>query len=194
MNNKFIFAALCLFLTCCANEPANRQDTPQQKQQTAEAPEAVPVQNPQPTAPATVGNLTLMAPKIAASTGETVCIDITVAGCEQLLSMQYSLRWDTNVLEFKGLKNFKLPYMDNTNFGLNNTGKGLLTAMWIENALKGITIADGSSIYQICYLVKGKSGQFSSINFVDKPTPFEAVNFQSQLVGIKTVDGKITVK
>ena len=189
MNNKIFFAALCAFFTCCSNDLAKRPDS----QQTAAA-EAVPVQNTQAEAPATVGTLTLMAPKVAASTGETVCIDITVAGCQQLLSMQYSVRWDKNVLEFKELKNYKLPYMDGTNFGVNNARDGLLTAMWIENSLKGITVADGSSIYQICYTVKGKSGQFSSINFVDKPTPFEAVNFQSQLVKLVGVDGKVTVK
>lgn len=194
MNNKILFAALCALFTCCGNEPANRPDAQQPKQQTAEAPETVPVQNSQPAAPATVGALTLMAPKIAASTGETVCLDITVAGCQQLLSMQYSVRWDKNVLEFKELKNYKLPYMDGTNFGVNHARDGLLTAMWIENSLQGITVADGSSIYQICYTVKGKSGQFSSINFVDQPTPFEAVNFQSQLVRVVGVDGKVTVK
>ncbi|MDZ4682555.1 MAG: cohesin domain-containing protein [Saprospiraceae bacterium] len=187
MNNKLIFAALCLCFTFCSNEPAKQPDG-----QTAA--EAVPVQNAQTVASATVGDLTLVAPKVVASAGETVCIDITVLGCNQLLSMQYSVRWDKNVLEFKELKNYTLPYLDGNNFGVNNAQDGLLTAMWIENSLKGITIADGSSIYQICYTVKGKSGQFSSINFVDKPTPFEAVNFQSQLLKIIGVDGKVTVK
>lgn len=187
MNNKLVFAALCLCFTFCSNEPAKQPDG-----QTAS--EAVPVQNAQTTTPSTAGNLTLIAPRLVASSGETVCLDITVAGFQQLISMQYSVRWDKNVLEFKELKSFQLPSMDNNNFGTNNAQDGVLTAMWIENSLKGIAIADGTSIYQICYKVKGKSGQFSSINFVDKPTPFEAVNTRDEVVGIKGMDGKVTVK
>jgi Cohesin domain len=187
MNNKLIFAALCMCFTFCSNEPAKQPDG-------QAATEAVPVQNAQTSAPSTVGNLTLIAPRLVASSGETVCLDITVAGFQQLVSMQYSVRWDKNVLEFKELKNFQLPSMDGNNFGTNNAQDGVLTALWIENSLKGIAIADGTSIYQICYKVKGKSGQFSSINFVDKPTPFEAVNTRDEIVGIKGMDGKVTVK
>ncbi|NUN99423.1 MAG: hypothetical protein HUU01_02270 [Saprospiraceae bacterium] len=189
MNNKLIFAALCAFFTFCnsesAKQPGNQPDT---------TTEAVPVQNAQTSAPPVAGNLTLIAPKLSAASGETICLDITVAGFQQLLSMQYSLRWDKNVLEFKELKNFQLPSMDGNNFGVNNAQDGLLTALWIENSLKGITVADGASIYQVCYKVKGKPGQFSSINFVDKPTPFEAVNTKDEILGIKGIDGKVTVK
>mgnify|MGYP001233777345 CR=1 FL=1 len=188
MNKKLIFAALCASFTFCSNEPAKQPDG-----QTST--EAVQVQNAQTTSttPA-AGSLTLIAPKLVAASGETICLDITVAGFQQLISMQYSVRWDKNVLEFKELKNFQLPSMDGNNFGTNNAQDGVLTALWIENSLKGIAIADGTSIYQICYKVKGKSGQFSSINFVDKPTPFEAVNTRDEVVGIKGMDGKVTVK
>jgi len=188
MNKKLIFAALCASFTFCSNEPAKQPDG-----QTST--EAVQVQNAQTTSttPA-AGSLTLIAPKLVAASGETICLDITVAGFQQLISMQYSVRWDKNVLEFKELKNFQLPSMDGNNFGTNNAQDGVLTALWIENSLKGIAIADGTSIYQICYKVKGKSGQFSSANFVDKPTPFEAVNTRDEVVGIKGMDGKVTVK
>lgn len=189
MHNKLFFAALCALFTCCTSQTAKQPDG-------QASGEALPVQNAQTTtAPASVaGNLTLVAPKRTASPGETVCLDITVAGFQQLLSMQYSVRWDQNILEFKELKEFKLPSMDANNFGTNRAQNGLLTALWIENSLKGVTVADGTSIYQICYKVKGKSGQFSSINFVERPTPFEAVNTSDQILGIKGIDGKVTVK
>ncbi len=188
MNNKLIFAALCALFTFCTG------GSTQQPDEKSGVADAVAVQNPTSGTPIVGANLTLIAPRLVATSGSTVCIDITVAGFQNLLSMQYTVRWDKNVLDFMELKNFSLPGMDANNFGTNHVKDGVLTALWIENALKGITIADGSPIYQICYKVKGKSGEHSSINFVDKPTPFEAVNTKDEILGIKGVDGKVTVK
>lgn len=129
-----------------------------------------------------------------ARTGETVCLNFTASQFKQLLSMQYTVKWDPKVLQFKEVKNFKLPFLGIDNFGRTRIPAGLLTVVWIDNDLRGITLPDNSLLYQICFTVKGKAGSRSSVSLVQAPTPFESVNKQEKLVRIVPTNGAVTVK
>lgn len=140
------------------------------------------------------GPVTLTAASHTVRTGETVCLNISATGLQRMLSMQYSLQWDPKVLAFSGVTGFKLPFLTKENFGTQVASSGTLTCMWIDNNLKGVTLPDGSALYQVCFKVVGKSGSTSSLKFVSKPTPFEAVNYQERLVLLRGKPGTITVK
>lgn len=138
--------------------------------------------------------LTIFASEITAKSGEKVCMDVQVMGFEKLLSMQYTITWDKNVLQFTELKNFKLPYLDQNDFGTNHTPEGMLTCAWIDESLKGATVADNSSIYQVCFDVKGKAGSSSYFKITDRPTSIEVVNLKEKVIPLKKKAGKITVQ
>ena len=138
--------------------------------------------------------LTIYAPEITAKSGEKVCMDVQVSGFEKLLSMQYTITWDKNVLQFTELKNFKLPYLDSNDFGTNHTPDGMLTCAWIDESLKGATVADNSAIYQVCFDVKGKAGSSSYFKITDRPTSIEVVNLKEKVIPLKKKMGKITVQ
>jgi len=126
--------------------------------------------------------------------GEVICLHITGTNFRRILSTQYSLQWDPSVLTFAGLTNFKLPFMNKENFGVQAVDKGVLTCMWIDNSLKGVNLVDDSPLYQICFRVTGRSGASSAIKFTQKPTPFESVNLEERLVTINPVAGNIKVR
>ncbi len=138
-------------------------------------------------------DLTLVAEHQAARTGEEVCVNISVADFNNLLSMQYSLVWDPQILEFEKVQGFNLPYLGENNFGLNRKDKGILTFVWIDNALQGINLADGTTIYQLCFRVKGKTGSGTEIKFSPEPTPFEVVDVREQVLSINPVSGSVVV-
>jgi hypothetical protein len=149
-------------------------------------------QSPNTSAVAT-NDLTLVAEHQAAKSGQEVCVNISVADFNNLLSMQYSLVWDPEVLVFENVQGFNLPYLGENNFGLNRRDKGILTFVWIDNALKGISLADGTVIYQICFKVKGQAGSGSEIKFSPEPTPFEVVDKSEQVLSINGVSGSVVV-
>ncbi len=138
--------------------------------------------------------ITLKAEKASAKTGETVCLTISAAQFSKMLSTQYTLRWDPKVLEFKELKNFKLPFLNKENFGLQNVKGGVMPIVWIENNLKGATLADNAMMYEVCFVVKGKAGSKSDLSFSQNPTPFEAINLNEKAAKITVVNGGVTVK
>lgn len=138
--------------------------------------------------------LTILADHQTAKKGEEVCINISVADFTNLLSMQYSLIWDPEVLTFEKAQSFKLPYLGTNNFGTNQKDKGVLTFVWIDNALRGVNLSDGTVIYQLCFRVTGQIGTGSEIKFSPQPTPFEVVNVKEQVIGLNGVSGSVVVQ
>lgn len=138
-------------------------------------------------------DLTLVADHQAARSGQEVCVNISVADFQNLLSMQYSLVWDPEVLSFEKVQGFNLPYLGENNFGLNRKDKGILTFVWIDNALQGVNLSDGTVIYQLCFRVTGKAGAGTEIKFSPEPTPFEVVDKREQVIGLNGVSGSVVV-
>ena len=129
-----------------------------------------------------------------APSGTTVCVPVIARGFHSLLSMQYTIAWDPDVLAFKEVKGFGLPHLSAQNFGTTRTAEGVLPVVWIDNALKGVTVSDGSPLYSVCFEVKGGSGQRSPVQIVDTPTAIEVVNLGEQIVGLDSEAGAVTVK
>ena len=152
---------------------------------------AIFFQNPFPVP--TTTDLTLVAEHQSAKTGEEVCVSISVADFKNLLSMQYSLAWDPEVLTFETAQGFNLPYLGKNNFGMNRKENGVITFVWIDNALQGVNLSDGTVIYQLCFRVKGKRGSGTEIKFSPQPTPFEVVDVREQVLGINAVAGSVVV-
>jgi len=138
--------------------------------------------------------VTLSAGRGSGASGTTVCVQVSASGFRKIISMQYSMKWDTQVLEFTGVKDFRLPFLTQDNFGLGKSKSGQLTFAWIDNNLKGITLPDGSPIFQLCFRLKGKSGSAGAISFSPQPTPYEVANVYEQLLQFVGVKGEVRVK
>jgi hypothetical protein len=138
--------------------------------------------------------VTLSAGRTSGAVGSSVCVNVSVGGFRKIISMQYSMKWDPQVLELTGVKDFRLPFLNQENFGLSKAKAGQLTFVWIDNNLKGITLPDGSPVFQLCFRVKGKAGTAGAISFSNQPTPYEVVNVYEQLLQLVGIKGEIKVK
>ena len=190
---KKLLWSICFItlLNSCQNDASSNNS-----QQTGQS--AAPISattNSVPAVPAVVGSITLSLGQVNAKVGETVCVPVTVASFQQILSTQYSLNWDPNLLTFTGFKNFQLPGMGAGNFGTPLAPKGILTCVWIDETLKGVSLPDGTAIYEVCYEISANAGnQGIPINFSNQPTPYESVNLQEQLMEIIPINGGIQVQ
>jgi hypothetical protein len=159
------------------------------------APEESPIGVRPPSQPPQSGQiLVLKAQGGKAQPGSQACVDVKVQGFVNLLSMQYTMSWDAQVLTYKGVGKPGLPGLGNQNFGAHRTAEGLLTFVWIDGSLRGVTLPDESTIFSVCFEVVGKAGAASPFRFIEQPTPFESVNVAEQLVEIKTVEGVVKVE
>lgn len=181
---RILFLALLITLFSCGGDRSESSSAKAQSASTAQV-----VTTPQPPA-----NLTLSVANQSIKSGQTSCLDITVADFRSLISMQYSMKWDPAILEFQEVKGFTLPHLSAQNFGTHRVQEGILTSVWIDNSLKGQTLSDGAPIFQVCLKAVGNAGQTSTFAFLEQPTPFEVVTVEEKVVSINGVEGMIKVE
>ncbi len=138
--------------------------------------------------------LTLSIPQTTAASGEQICLDVTAADFEQLLSMQYSLQWDATVLTFERIQGFGLPGLGKDNFGTQKAEQGRLTFLWLDMSLRGLTLPDGHSLFQVCFRITGNPGQSSYVAITGEPTPIEVVNTAEKVIGLNPVAGEVRIR
>ena len=139
----------------------------------------------------------LIAPTIELDEGqETVDVDIKVASFKNVSGMQFTLRWDVNVLEFIGIDStdFGLDYITwRDNFGITEADKGIMTFFWVDESLLGTEVIDGTKIFSFKAKVVGNPQQSTTIEFSNNPTVIEVSDpdYNEFLVEART--GNVTV-
>lgn len=125
-----------------------------------------------------------------------VCVDISVEDFSDILSMQFSMTWDTDVLSYTSIEipETGLTDFNESVFGTANANQGMLALSWFESgAIDGITLADGTVIFQVCFEASGDDGESSAIQFTNSPTPIEVLNDNDQPLTFIGQDGLVTI-
>lgn len=141
-----------------------------------------------------VDTLTLTLAVVQAGEGQQACVPVTVGGFAQILSMQFSVRWDTGALRFTDIKNFGVRGMGEKSFGTHLAGEGALTFSWYDPNLRGVSLDDGEVLFELCFEVTGKAGTRSQLAIAGHPTPVEIVNGSSVFLELNTQGGLVEVK
>ncbi|RMG83971.1 MAG: hypothetical protein D6714_08890 [Bacteroidetes bacterium] len=142
----------------------------------------------------TASALTIMASNKTAQSGKEVCVDVSVKDFQKILSMQYTMKWQADKLRFKRIDGLNLPGLSASNFGTQATQKGLLTFAWYDPNIRGISLTDGSSIYQVCFDVIGKAGDKAYLQFTGYPTVIEITDAQSNFLDLNATPGIVKIR
>ncbi len=135
----------------------------------------------------------LKTPNMSVDPGKNVQAAIQVENFNEVTGLQFSLHWDSNVLQFTGVDNFGLPEMSYVgNFGTTEAANGTLRFSWYQSALTGVSLADMSSIFSVWFKVIGSSNSVSQLSITDDPTVIEVVGIDSMLP-YSISNGAITV-
>lgn len=199
MKNFILLLVLALCYSCQNDSKGNAQQADSPNSEISSNSSANPVSTP-PAANTSQrpqklnATLTLAASNPALSKGQVGCVSVTCVGFVDLVSMQFTMKWDKNVLDFQEVRGFNLPYLGAANYGAHRSAEGELTFVWIDNSLKGVTKDDGTVLYEVCFSGKGGSGQASPFQFTNAPTLIEVVHKSVREVNFKGIDGVIKVQ
>lgn len=141
-------------------------------------------------APKSKGKVTIQGNPVKTTSGGEFCMDVQVSNFIDVISMQYSTNWDPKQLQYKGVKNFLLKDLTAQNFGRAKTEKSTLRISWFAQDLKGVTLFDNETIYQVCFKAIGKSGTTTQVEFANAPMVAEIANskMKTMEVDLKKVD------
>ena len=110
------------------------------------------------------------------SSASNILIPVSITGFENIISFQGSIIFDPSVISFSNISNFNLSSLSVSNFGLTQTGLGIITYSWYDASLQGETLVDSSLLFVLDFSVSGLEGQTCSINFSYSPTLQEVVD------------------
>ena len=137
--------------------------------------------------------LELSAAAATATAGSTVSVPVAiVGGFENLVSMQFSMSWDPAILQFLGPQGFNIPSLSAANI-YAPPGSGTLALAWTDNNYTGVTVPDGTVMFQLDFQLIGSPGAVSPINFTESPVPFEVTDNAVNSSGLLYTDGSVTV-
>jgi hypothetical protein len=107
-------------------------------------------------------------------------------------SAQFTLAWNPAVLRFSDVGNFGLSGLTAGSFGLARKAEGKLAFSWNDSGAAGMTLADGTAIFEVSFEVTGAPGSVSALSLTDVPTLREAsVNLAG--AAITAEEGKLRV-
>lgn len=136
-------------------------------------------------------DLTFIASEETAANGATVCVDVSALNFTDIVSMQYSINYNSSVLSFQNASGFNLPGMGPSNVG--NPTAGNITVSWLaDDPVAGQSVADGTVIFQLCFTVTGANGSSSNISFSGMPTPVEIIDADGPVTPVFD-NGSVTV-
>lgn len=133
----------------------------------------------------------LFADSVEAFHGDTVTLHFRVREFTNIISMQFSLAWDTAVAHYLGTAGFGLPSMSNGNFNVSQAANGSLSVSWNDPTLVGVTLADSSSVFGLSYVATGHSPAATAVAYVNSPVPIEVVDDSFVPLPATTVNGHI---
>lgn len=135
----------------------------------------------------------LVAGTATANPGEQVCVDVDVQQFEDVENLQFSIVWETSVLDYTGVTDFGLPGLTAANFDATFINFGALCVSWTPPGGVGETLPDGSTIFSLCFNAIGDPFQCSDIAFTEFPCLIDVVTGESNgtNVGIEPVDGEV---
>lgn len=122
--------------------------------------------------------LVLALPDTATNSGDTLRIDITARQFTEIVSFQFSFKWDSQVIQYAGFEMTDLPGVA---LGTSAAANGILRFSWFDVQGAGQTLPNGSSIVRLKFFVNGDDGDFTDLMITD--TPIDIQVFQSDGAG-----------
>ncbi|MBM3835981.1 MAG: hypothetical protein FJ403_22495, partial [Verrucomicrobia bacterium] len=111
--------------------------------------------------------------------GGTILVPITVTDFSGVTSLQFSLQWNSSVLQFVGTSNYGLSGLTSgNNFDTASSNQGKLAVSWEDPEAVGATVSNGTRIFSVELKAIGSNGSTSQVSFSGTLLSLQvAVNF-----------------
>ena len=124
--------------------------------------------------------------------GSSITVPVTVSGFSGVTSFQFTLAWDSEVLQYVDNGGYGLAFLRGGSFGKTRVSQGKLTVGWDDEELEGKALGDGTTLFTVTFNAVGGNGSSSSLSFSDDPTQRE-VTVDFSVVGFNSSAGTIQV-
>ncbi len=141
-----------------------------------------------------VAQPTFTTSSVDAAPGEVFTIQVSAENLVNIVSMQFSLDWDPDVVSFQEVKDFAIPDLGSGNFGAQEADQGRLGMNWFDNSSSvGITHTS-TDLFKVEFRANEQIVQASTaVSFSGAPVAIEVADTSFMDIGMIPVNGVITV-
>ncbi len=123
--------------------------------------------------------------------GGLLSVPLSGVGFGRVTSLQFTLEWDPQVLEFIRVRTMGLPGLDTENVNLDRVSGGKLMLSWDDPNIEGVSLPDQSTLFALEFRALAGGGE-SPVGFVEGPVGHE-VSVDGMLAALRTENAFIRV-
>lgn len=105
---------------------------------------------------------------------KNVNVNVRVNGAKGLTSLQFTLKWDPEILRFNNVGSYGLEGMGEEHISFAHTEAGFLTVAWEDESLEGVNLQSGTILLELSFEIIDSSRLPVGIEWASYPTPQEA--------------------
>ena len=142
-----------------------------------------------------VDNVVLTLPELEALPGSQICVPLTVENFSQIVSTNFSLQWDPSILQYTGVQNYAIPAMSLPPDVLNAqmAAQGQLGVALNTTNGSPFSVANGGTLFEVCFTIIGQLGECSPIAITNTPTQIGIENQTGNQQAITADSGQVCV-
>ncbi|MFK7934421.1 MAG: cohesin domain-containing protein [Saprospiraceae bacterium] len=129
--------------------------------------------------------------------GENECLEFKVFNFTEVVSAQFSVNWDNEILDFTDLINPQtLTGFDDNSFNTMQTDNGQLIVVWEGNSDgQGVNLADNTVIFELCFDAIGEPLACSDVEITDTPSLIEVTTAASmgEAISLNAENGELCI-
>lgn len=138
--------------------------------------------------------LTVFIPDYGVTDESTITLPVQFNHFDSIVNFQFSLAWDSTVLDFVSVANFNLDGLNESSFNveLATVNSGRLGCFWVDNTTLGVSLEDSIRIFEVSFDIINEDVDSTKIIFANDPTDVEAGNVYESVIPFKTDSSIIT--
>jgi len=118
--------------------------------------------------------------------GTSFCKDFVVEDFTDIVTLQFSLNWDPNVIRLDSITNLNIPEPQSFTANLALAASGRMPVIWFDPMGGGLSVNDGVSVFSLCFTAIGTSQQCTNLEFTNIPLNIDVTdaNSNGQNIGL----------
>lgn len=141
----------------------------------------------------TVKDIFLSAPTVSAQKGSRQCLSYVVNGFDELIDLQASMVFDSNLVRFDTVQNiYPLDFL--TPFSVNSPKPNEVRFIWLDELVLGKSIPNDNILFDLCFNVIGNAGDTAILDFVNGPLAAKATTTNDVSYDVITTNGVIYIE
>lgn len=128
--------------------------------------------------------------EFATSIMRNTCVKVSAEDFNNIQGFQFSMAWDANELDFT---NIGIENIAGINFDASNVASGILPIVWSSPGRDGITMADGETLFEVCFNAQAIPVTTTTVTFVGIPNQISAADQFKRPMYVETNNGSVTI-